>query len=155
MSAPNDNNHHEDSEDLDFFQTVTEDLYNQLVETIEGEKVVGLALWEESIADEEDASVRPAQRDVFDFDLYLENNLYLELYAVYVFQDLDSDPLRGLDPVGKIFSTLIEDGVWLDEIAVSDDDDLVLILSRNHEPQLYLNVGGWSLEEWDTLPEED
>ena len=42
----------------------------------------------------------------------------------------------------------------MDEIAATEEDELVLILSRNHTPQMYLNVSGWSVEEWDALPGE-
>ena len=49
---------------------------------------------------------------------------------------------------------LINDGIWLDEIAATEEDELVLILSRKHIPQLYLNVSGWTVEEWETLPGE-
>lgn len=155
MPTVNGDGNAEGEQPQEFHQKVTDELYNDLVEGIEGEKVVGLALWEESLADEEDGSVPPEERTIFDLDLYLENQLYLELYATCVFQDPESDPLHGLDQLGKIFSRLVDTGIWLDEIAVTEDDELVLILSRNRQPQLYLNVGGWALEAWETLPEED
>jgi hypothetical protein len=139
----------------EFYREVTEELLDELVETFEEERVVGLALWDESIADEEGAEIDPDQRDVFDMDLYTENQLYFELFAVYAFTDPDSEPLRGLDQIGKMFSELIESGLWLDEIATTEDNELVLILSQNRQPKLYLNVGGWSIAEWDELPDED
>jgi hypothetical protein len=155
MTLPNGTEPSSDDQDLGFHQTITEELYTELVEQVEGEKVVGLALWDESLADEEDVPVKPEEREVFDFDLYVENNLYLELYATYIFEDPEGDPLRGLDQIGKIFSSLIEEGVWLEEVATTTENELVLILSRNYQPKLYLNVGGWAIEEWETLPEED
>ena len=115
---------------------------------------MGLALWEESITDQEGAKPTAAARVLFDLDLYLENNSLLALYGTSVFPDPESDPLRGWQHTGKILQSLINKGIWLDEIAATDEDDLVLILSRNHEPQLYLNVSGWSVEEWETLPGE-
>jgi hypothetical protein len=151
----NHNENYQEDQEPDFHQVVTEELYNDLVDTVEGEKVAGLALWEESLADDEGAEVSPDERDVFDMDLYLENHRYLEIFAAYVFTDPEGDALRGLDQLGKMFSRLIERGLWLDEIAVTEDDELVLILSRNQQPQLYLNVGGWTVETWETLPEED
>jgi hypothetical protein len=148
------NNDQQAGEQEGFHQFVTDDLYNELVDTVEGQKVVGLALWEESLADE-DEEIAPEERELFDFDLYLENQFYLEIYAAYIFQDPNGDALQGLDQIGKMFSTLIEEGVWLDEIALTEDNELVLILSRNRQPLLYLNVGGWAIEEWETLPDED
>lgn len=150
-----DNHQNEPETEEDFHQIVTDALYAELVESIEGQKVVGLAVWEESLADEEGEEIAPARRQIFDMDLYLENHLYMELYATYVFKDPEGDALRGLDRIGTICTKLIEDGTWLEEIAVTEDSELVLILSRNHRPQLYLNVGGWTMEEWETLPDEE
>lgn len=141
--------------DLEFHTELSEDLYQELVDTVEGERVVGMAIWESSLADEEGQEIAPEQRDIFDLDLYLENHTYLELYGVYVHTDPMEPPLRGLDRLGTILSNLVEQGVWLDEIATTEDNELVLILARHREPQLYLNVGGWSLEEWDRLPDEE
>jgi hypothetical protein len=154
MTTENNNDQYAEEQE-GFHQFVTDELYTELVETVEGEKVVGLALWEESLADAEEEEVDADTRELFDFDLYLENKLYLEIYAAYIFQDPNSDALRGLDRIGKMFSGLIEEGLWLDEIAVTEENELVLILSRNRQPLLYLNVGGWAIEEWETLPDED
>lgn len=138
-----------------FHREITEELFEELVETFEGERVVGLALWDESIADDDDAEIDPDERDVFDMDLYTETQLYFELFAAYAFTDPDDEPLRGLDQIGKMLSDLIESGLWLDEIAATEDNELVLVLSQNRQPKLYLNVGGWSIAEWDELPDED
>lgn len=128
--------------------------YAALVDTVAGERVMGLALWEESITDEGGERPGPEARVLFDLDLYLDNNLLLALYGTAVFPDPDSDPLRGWQWAGKIVQSLISEGIWLDEIAATEEDELVLILSRNHTPQLYLNVSAWSVEEWETLPAE-
>ena len=144
--------------------------YAALVDTAAGEKVIGLALWEESITDQFDSrrpqgsgrfsaikeggKPTPAARVLFDLELYLENNLLLTLYGTSFFPDPESDPLRGWQWAGKILQSLINEGIWLDEIAATEEDELVLILSRNHTPQMYLNVSGWSVEEWETLPGE-
>ena len=116
--------------------------------------MIGLALWEESITDQDGEKPTPTARVLFDLDLYLENNLLLTLYGTSLFPDPESDPLRGWQGAGKILQTLINEGLWLDEIAATDEDELVLILSRDHTPKMYLNVSGWSVEEWETLPGE-
>ncbi len=144
--------------------------YAALVDTVAGEKVMGLALWEESITDQLDSRIpqgsgllsainegekpTPTARVLFDLELYLENNLLLTLYGTSFFADPESDPLRGWQWAGKILQSLINEGIWVDEIAATEEDELVLILSRNHTPQMYLNVSGWSVEEWDALPGE-
>ena len=140
--------------DTDLHYELDDEQYEALVAAVAGEKVMGLALWEESITDEEEGKPPPEARDLFDCDLYLENNLFLALYGTAVFPDPDSDPLRGWQRTGKILQSLINEGIWLDEIAATDEDELVLILSRDYKPQLYLNVSGWSVEEWETLPGE-
>ena len=131
-----------------------DELYDELVNTVAGERVIGLALWEESVSDEGGERPAPDQRVLFDLDLYLENRLLLALYGTALYSDPGSSPLRGWRRAGKIVQTLINSGIWLDEIAATEEDELVLILSRNHKPQLYLNVSGWTVEEWETLPGE-
>ena len=128
--------------------------YAALVDTVAGEKVMGLALWEESVTDQVGDKPSPDGRVLFDLDLYLENSSLLALYGTSVFPDPDSNPLRGWQQTGKILQSLINAGIWLDEIAATDEEELVLILSRNQVPQLYLNVGGWSVERWESLPGE-
>lgn len=143
----------DDGDGFEMNTRLTDELYEDLEESVIGEKVVGLALWEESLADDEEDVPDSDERQIFDLDLYLENNLYFELYGVLFFADQDGEPLQGLDHIGTIVSELTDKGVWLDEIAATDEDELVLILSQNHEPKLYLSVGGWTLDEWDTLPD--
>lgn len=91
---------------------------------------------------------------MFDLDLYLENNSYLALYGATLFLDPESDPLRGWQRTGKMLQSLTTEGVWLEEIAATEEDELVLVLSRDHTPRLFLTVSGWTVEEWETLPDE-
>lgn len=128
--------------------------YDELVDTVAGERVMGLALWEESVSDEGGGRPAPEQRILFDLDLYLENSLLLALYGTAIYTNPESSPLRGWRQAGRIVQTLINSGIWLDEVAATEEDELVLILSRQHVPQLYLNVSGWTVEEWENLPGE-
>lgn len=128
--------------------------YEALVDSVAGERVMGLALWEESISDEGGGRPSPERRVLFDLDLYLENNQLLALYGTSFFPDPESDPLRGWQQTGRIVQALINEGIWLDEIAATEENELVLILSRKHVPVLYLNVSGWTVEEWESLPGE-
>jgi hypothetical protein len=41
----------------------------------------------------------------------------------------------------------------LEEIAVDEDDGLVLVIAARHRPELYLQVGAWLLDEWEELPD--
>lgn len=128
--------------------------YAALIETVAGEKVVGLALWEESITDEATDRPGPDTRALFDLDLYLENSLLLTLYGTGIFPDPESEPLRGWQRAGRIVQSLVSAGIWLDDIAATEENDLVLVLCRDRSPQLYLIVSGWSVEKWEQLPGE-
>jgi hypothetical protein len=148
----------DDFEDVefDFHTTVTDELYEDLVDRVGGVRVVGVALWEESLADVPDeAAPEPTQRALVDLDLYLENKSSMELYGVATYTDLEGEPLQGLDFIGQRLADLVEEGIWLDEVAVDEEDELVLVLTRNHQPLLYMSVGGWSLAEWDELPQAE
>ncbi len=141
--------------DLTLHQSLSDEEYAALVDEVVGQRVVGIALWETSIADEAEGEAPPEERDIVDLDVYLENSRYFELYGAQLFSDLDSEPLRGLPRIGKIVADLANRGVWLDEIAATEEDELVLILCRRQTPQLYLVAGGWLLDTWDTLPAEE
>lgn len=136
------------------FYRLDDEQYERLVDAVAGERVMSLALWEESVSDEVGARPPPNKRELFDLDLYLENKLLLALYGTALYSDPESSPLRGWQQAGKIVQTLINNGIWLDEIAATEEEELVLILSRNHVPQLYLNVSGWTVEDWENLPGE-
>jgi hypothetical protein len=127
---------------------------------------VGAALWEDSLSDNPDGEegadgeepeeiIDPESRQFVDMDIYLDENVQLELYEVALYTSLDEDPIVGLTAIGTLLSKEIEAGLWLEEVAVDEDEQLVLVMTRQHEPRFYLNVGGWSTSEWDELPEDD
>ena len=147
--------------------TVTDELYDELAE-LEGLQVMVAALWEDSLSDTDEAAaeeeeegddaveiIDPETRQFVDMDLYLDENLQLELYEVALYTSLDEDPIMGLTAIGALLSKEIEAGLWLEEVAVDEDEQLVLVMTRQHEPRFYLNVGGWSTSEWDELPEDE
>ena len=144
--------------------TVSDELYDELAE-LEGLQVVGAALWEDSLSDtpegeegegaEEVEIIDPESRQFVDMDIYLDENVQLELYEVALYISLDEDPIVGLTAIGTLLSKEIEAGLWLEEVAVDEDEQLVLVMTRQHEPVFYLNVGGWSTSEWDELPEDE
>jgi hypothetical protein len=157
-SVPTENESTESYADVefDFYTVVDDELYEALIDEVGGEKIAGIALWEESMADSSDETPPAAEdRILVDLDLYLDNQVSLELYGVAAFTDPDGDPLQGLHHIGQTLADLVDGGLWLEEIAVDEDDELVLVLARNHRPMLLLSVGGWSLGEWDELPQAD
>ena len=67
---------------------------------IVGLKVLGIELWEESIADEEEDQPPAAEERVFvDCDVYFDENVALELYVAAVYPDPDGEPLVGVDNI--------------------------------------------------------
>ena len=137
---------------LDFYTTVDDEMYEDLAE-LAGQRVVHVQLWEESISDMlEGQEVAATSTNAADLDLYLEGGIYFELYGVLAYRNPDQDPLPDRETVARQLTALVKQGLWLDEVAVDEEDGLVLILSRARKPQLYLSISGWSVDEWDELP---
>lgn len=138
--------------DFDFYTVVDDDAYDDLAQ-LAGEKVVHVEIWEESLGDTLDGeAVDLADQVAVDMDLYLDGGIYFELYGVVAYPSPDEEPLVGFDQIEQQLTRLVKQTLWLDEVAVDEENALVLILSRQHKPQLYLMVGGWSFAEWDELP---
>lgn len=143
--------------EIDLYTEVDDELFDELAHLV-GEKIVHVEIWEESLGDvlggdDEDAPAgnKPAQ-SAFDIDLYLEGGIYFELYSTFCFPTLEGDPLVELATVQNRLTTLIKEEVWLEEIAVDEEDALILVLGQRQTPQLYLLISAWSVGEWDELP---
>jgi len=131
----------------EFYTVVDDETYDELA-TLAGERIMQLEVWEDSLADALDDQIAAEELEsLFDIDLYLAANVYFELYGVQCFTTPDSEPWQGLENVTEQVVNLVKRGLWLIEIAVSEDDGLVLVLGRAQKPELYLVVGGWLLEE--------
>lgn len=146
----------------ELYTRVTNDLFDELTE-LEGQRVTRVVFWEESLIEElaEQLKASPQDFDIaaqkaattrtaFDIDLYVEGELYFELYATFCYPTLDSDPLCGYNSTQAHVSRLVDTGLLLDEIAVDEDEQLVLVLAEGNEstPALYLAVSGWSIDAW-------
>jgi hypothetical protein len=139
--------------DLNLYTTVNDELYDELGELTE-QKIVHFELWEDSLADALGDKADTAPPDtLFDLDLYLEDGVYFELYGTQLFTDPDDEPWQGLDGVQRQLSALVKRGLWLIEVAVNPEDGLVLVLGQGETAHLYLEIGGWLIEEWDELPD--
>ncbi|MGL4650086.1 MAG: hypothetical protein ACRC1H_11800 [Caldilineaceae bacterium] len=145
-----------------FYTAVDDDLYAELT-TLVGQKLVFAGVWEDSLAEalEARASGRPLPEEsdeeiedgpTCDIDLYLEDGVYFELYSVAVYESLDAEPLPNRETIEAALHDLLRGNASLGDVAVDDDEALVLVLHRGPKPDLYLAVGGWVLEEWDELP---
>ncbi|MCB0109906.1 MAG: hypothetical protein KDE53_28490 [Caldilineaceae bacterium] len=141
------------NQDFDFFTTVDDEMYDDLAE-LTGQKIVHVELWEEALQDTlAGTETDPATQTTIDMDLYLDGGLYFELYGVLCFPDPDEEPLVGYATIEQTLNRLVKQTLWLDEIAVDEEDSLVFVLSQQHKPQLYLMIDGWSFAEWDELPD--
>ncbi len=136
-----------------FHTTVDDEQYDELCE-LAGQTIVYAAVWEDSLADalEQDEDVDEVA-SLADIDLYLRDNIYFELYGTLCFPDLEAEPLSDLLSIERALRQAQDKGATLHEVAVDEDDGLVLVLGVDNSPVLYLLVGAWILDEWDELPE--
>lgn len=137
-------------EQFEFFTEVDDDLLEDLAE-VTGQQVVSYSVWDESLA----AALDQTQADpaALDIDLYLEGGVYFECYSTLCFVTPDSEPLDSLASVDSFMDKAVRKGIWLDEVAVDEENQLVLVLAQKRTPVLYLVVSGWTLAEWEELPE--
>jgi hypothetical protein len=139
--------------DLPLLTSVDDETYDELAALI-GERVVHIALWEDSLADAlAEQTVNPARQSTFDLDLYLEDGAYFEMYGVACFDDPDAEAWRGLGPTGARFAEFVAARAQLGDVAVDDDDGLVLVITTPDGRNTYLVIGAWLLTEWDELPD--
>lgn len=141
---------------------VDDETYEELLQ-ITGQKILHYILWEESLVDaliEANSAIQNETRadltisEVFDIDLYLEGGVYFELYETSCFPQLDETALDDKERLDSQLRALINQGTWLDEIAVDEIDQLVFVCCQNHQPVLYILINGWVLDAWDELPTE-
>lgn len=141
--------------DLTLHTQVTDDLFEELSELM-GARVVHVNVWPDLLADALGRAIGDsASRAEFDLDVYLEGSVYFELYGTLLFASLDTFPVQGYAGVKSALRSPIPHGIWLNEIAVDDQDQLVLVLGQQHRPLLYLVASGWALDEWEELPEDE
>ncbi|GAB4512826.1 MAG: hypothetical protein Kow0047_24280 [Anaerolineae bacterium] len=121
----------------------------------QGHLVQGLALWDESIADAElDAPISDDERIFVDFDLYLEGQGLLEVFAATVYASDSDEPLMGLETIADALGDLTERGASLVQVTTDDEDGLVLILATPDGDSLLVAPSGWIVTHWEELPDE-
>jgi hypothetical protein len=149
-----------DAPEGDIFTTVDDEAYDDLARLI-GQRVVHAAVWEDSIADalespdaETDPDTNAAGEDALaDVDIYLKDGAYFELFGVAAFEALDQEQLPSGEMLHNWLTQRVANGLWLTDVAVDEEDALVLVLGDKRKPQLYLAIGAWTLGEWEELPE--
>jgi len=128
-----------------------EDAIDRLVlsATMWSEPIVDLALGEEGIPEEE--------QEAIDLDLYLEDNLVLELYNAMVYEDEDLPNLVGLRNIANAIVRNVESGIRLLDIAEEEESGAPIFVfeSEDGTAGLLILADGWVIDSWETLPEED
>ena len=135
------------------YTQVDDEQFDELSE-LNGQPVVYAAVWEEGLADSLAPANSPVNDEVAaDIDLYLRDGVYFELYGTLCYTDLDEPPFADLGQIEAKLQELVSAGAVLEEIAVDEEDGLVLVLAQRKQPVLYLQVGAWLLDEWEELPD--
>ncbi len=138
--------------DLQF--RLTDDLWHDMV-TLEGAPISAIVVWDQSMIDDAlDEPLTPANRPFVDIDLYLANQIKLELYGASIAIDEESDPIIGLDDIGETLAQHARHGAIIDEVASGPEEMLVLVLSNDRQESLLVAVSAWLEDAWETLPED-
>jgi hypothetical protein len=153
------------SDDGQLYTRLDDEQYEELSE-LNGQPVVHISVWEEGLADSlivpgrgNSSASSDSPNDTTDdataadIDLYLRDGVYFELYGTLCYTALDAPPLNDLAQIEDRLQKLVAVGLNLEEVAVDEDDGLVLVLAQRHQPVLYLQVGAWLLDGWEELPE--
>ncbi len=139
---------------LELFTRVDDELYDELL-ALRGQRVVQVALWEDSLADDLAAERQLLDHDAFfDLDLYLDEGVFFELYGASGYPSPQDDPISEAEELNRTLVSLVNQNATLVDIAVDEDENLVLVLGRGKTPRLYLVAGGWLPNEWEELPDE-
>jgi hypothetical protein len=115
---------------------------------------MGVAFWDSSLVDDlEDEMVGDQDRDVIDLDLYLADNVLLELIGAALYRLPELSLVMGVLALEEILVELVDrDGVLV-EVAESEDGAPALVFGTDAGPFLAIVVGGWLISKWDELPE--
>jgi hypothetical protein len=139
-------------EDLPLYTTVDDELYDELSQLV-GQRIVLVEVWDDSLSSAlEQEEVEPQEQGSFDIDLYLADGAYFELYSVACYDSLEGEPWVGLEEVSRRLEAASKQMGVLEEVAVDEEDQLVLVLRYGLGERVYLPVAAWLLEEWDELP---
>jgi hypothetical protein len=143
-------------EDENLYAELDDDRRAELDEFV-GFHVAGLELWETSLGDDEaDEPVTPETRAFFDVDLMFEGGLALELYVASVYQDIDGDPVTGLDNIYDLIGKLSDDElVLLDYDQADEEGGLALAFGKGEQTCQVIVASAWMVGEWEETEEGD
>lgn len=133
---------------------LTDEAYDELA-GLEGSAVVGLSFWDSSLADElEEGPVEAERRTLIDLDLFLEDNVTLELYGAALLTSPESEPIVGMKALEEALVAMVDRESILDEVAETEDKSPVFVFAADDQITLIITVGAWAISEWEELPED-
>lgn len=121
---------------------------------LEGQKIVGISLYDDSIAYDDEEEVDESERIFFDAEIYLANQSLLALYGASAYADTEEPPITGLDAIADALGEIEADEDILREVGQDQEGGLVITLGTPRKRKLLIAVSGWSVEPWDELPED-
>jgi len=145
----------EDFGDDDLYYSLDDDRRAELNEMV-GLKILGIELWDESIADEEGEPPPAAEDRMFvDCDLYFDDNLALELYVTSVYPDPEGEPVVGVEAMFSAVGRLADDNLELVDYGEADEEEggLALAFGRGDNVEMVLVANAWMVSDWE--PDED
>jgi len=123
---------------------------------LEGSMVVGVSFWDSSIADDLDAEPpSEANRTLLDLDVYLDDNVLLELFGSALYRSPEEDPLVGMEAMEAALVDLVDSECTLDEVAETEDGGPVLVFAVEDQIKLIISVGAWAVSDYEELPDEE
>jgi len=140
-----------DIEMEDELQTVLDDAAQEEMEELLGCPVLGIEMWEESSADDdEDEPIPSDERVLFDCDLYLDGGMALELYGTLAYPDPEGEPVQGMDNIFDVVGRLADDNLELLDYDQADEQGgLAMAFGKGDQVELVLAASGWLISEWE------
>ncbi len=146
---------YDDMGDDELYYELDDDRRAELNEIV-GLKVLGIELWEESIADEEEEQPPAAEERMFvDCDVYFEDNVALELYVASVYPDPEGEPVQGVDAIFAAIGRLADENLELVDYGEGDEEEggIALAFGRGEDVQMVIIAQAWMVTDWE--PDED
>ncbi len=146
------------TEELEEFEAPEDELYTELdddrraeLNELLGSSVLGVELYEDSLGDEEEETpVAPEARVFFDCDLYLDNNMALELYVTSAYPDPEGDPVVGMDAIFQALGRLSDEKLELVDYGEADEEGgLALAFGRGDKTMIVMVSSAWMVSEWE------
>jgi hypothetical protein len=92
-----------------------------------------------------------------DCDLYLDDNVALELYVASVYPDPEGEPVVGVDEVFAAVGKLADDNLELVDYGEADEEEggIALAFGRGDSVQLVIVAQAWMVSDWEPDEEGD